>query len=158
MRWFRNPFCRRCLMIRSSVNANHSTFPAGAETVTFVGRPFSLDEAPQHFARLRRWGHTFGASLSLFHACTLLQYPSFTKFVSSSPWRPSNPKIGTLSIPSSTCPTWSSKFAHIMAYTIHPTYAPDSRYRPMRPHGLRRTLPGRLVALHWPVRCTRMDA
>lgn len=48
--------CRVC----SPVNDNHLTFPAGAEAVTFVGRPFPLDEAPQHLARLRRWGLTFG--------------------------------------------------------------------------------------------------
>ena len=131
-------------MICSSVNANRSTFPAGAETVTFVGRPFSLHEAPHHFARLRRWGHTFGASFSLFHAHTLLRSLSYAKFVSSSPRRPSNTKIGTLSIHSSTCPTRASEIAHIMAYTIHPTCAPYSRYSPMRPHGLRRTSPGRL--------------
>ncbi|KAF8266909.1 cytoplasmic protein [Lactarius quietus] len=41
------------------VNDDHTTFPAGAETVTFVGRPFPLEEAPQHLARLRRWGLTF---------------------------------------------------------------------------------------------------
>jgi hypothetical protein len=28
--------------------------------VTFVGRPFALEDAPEHFARLRRWGLTFG--------------------------------------------------------------------------------------------------
>ncbi|KAH9988245.1 glycoside hydrolase superfamily [Russula compacta] len=44
---------------KTPVNDNHATFPAGAETVTFVGRPFPLDEAPQHLARLRRWGLTF---------------------------------------------------------------------------------------------------
>ncbi|KAH9985691.1 glycoside hydrolase family 5 protein [Russula vinacea] len=44
---------------KTPVNDNNATFPAGAETVTFVGRPFPLDEAPQHLARLRRWGLTF---------------------------------------------------------------------------------------------------
>ena len=27
--------------------------------VSFVGRPFALEEADQHFARLRSWGFTF---------------------------------------------------------------------------------------------------
>ncbi|KAN0133059.1 glycoside hydrolase [Lactarius tabidus] len=44
---------------KTPVNDDHTTFPAGAETVTFVGRPFPLEEAPQHLARLRRWGLTF---------------------------------------------------------------------------------------------------
>ncbi|KAI0293137.1 glycoside hydrolase family 5 protein [Multifurca ochricompacta] len=44
---------------KTPVNDDHATFPAGAETVTFVGRPFPLDKAPQHLARLRRWGLTF---------------------------------------------------------------------------------------------------
>ncbi|KAH8977678.1 glycoside hydrolase superfamily [Lactarius akahatsu] len=44
---------------KTPVNGDHTTFPAGAETVTFVGRPFPLEEAPQHLARLRRWGLTF---------------------------------------------------------------------------------------------------
>jgi hypothetical protein len=55
----------------SPVNDDHTTFPAGAETVTFVGRPFPLEEAPQHLARLRRWGLTFGASFFALHATAL---------------------------------------------------------------------------------------
>ncbi|KAF9078603.1 glycoside hydrolase family 5 protein [Rhodocollybia butyracea] len=45
----------------SKTPSNHKddVFPFQHETVTFVGRPFSLEEAPQHFARLRRWGLTF---------------------------------------------------------------------------------------------------
>ncbi|KAE9405555.1 glycoside hydrolase family 5 protein [Gymnopus androsaceus JB14] len=39
--------------------SKHDGFPSEAETVTFVGRPFPLEEAPEHFARLRRWGLTF---------------------------------------------------------------------------------------------------
>ena len=50
----------RYAAFRSPVNDDNTTFPAGAESVTFVGRPFPLDEAPQHLARLRRWGLTFG--------------------------------------------------------------------------------------------------
>ena len=42
-------------MFRSPLNDDRTTIPAGAETATFVGRPFSLDEAPQHRAGLRRW-------------------------------------------------------------------------------------------------------
>src|SRR5512135_2269628 len=30
--------------------------PSGAASVTFVGRPFPLDEADEHFGRLRHWG------------------------------------------------------------------------------------------------------
>ncbi|CAE6459562.1 unnamed protein product [Rhizoctonia solani] len=41
------------------INHNPATFPHDHRSVTFVGRPFSLEEAPQHFARLRRWGLTF---------------------------------------------------------------------------------------------------
>ncbi|KAH8103836.1 glycoside hydrolase family 5 protein [Cristinia sonorae] len=44
---------------KSPVNGNHDTFPANAQSVTFVGRPFSLEDAPVHFARLRRWGFSF---------------------------------------------------------------------------------------------------
>ncbi|KAG5341458.1 hypothetical protein C0989_010399 [Termitomyces sp. Mn162] len=44
---------------KAPTNDNHDTFPADAESVTFVGRPFPLEEAPEHFARLRRWGLTF---------------------------------------------------------------------------------------------------
>ncbi|KAF5384366.1 hypothetical protein D9615_003481 [Tricholomella constricta] len=44
---------------QSPVNDNHEAFPDDAESVTFVGRPFPLEEAPEHFARLRRWGLTF---------------------------------------------------------------------------------------------------
>ncbi|CCM01373.1 uncharacterized protein FIBRA_03423 [Fibroporia radiculosa] len=40
-------------------NHNHDTFPANHAAVTFVGRPFPLEEAPEHFSRLRRWGLTF---------------------------------------------------------------------------------------------------
>ncbi|KAA1475251.1 glycoside hydrolase family 5 protein [Dentipellis sp. KUC8613] len=44
---------------KTPVNHDHATFPAGHESVTFVGRPFPLDEAHEHLARLRRWGLTF---------------------------------------------------------------------------------------------------
>lgn len=45
---------------KSPSNHKNDRFPFDAETVTFVGRPFPLEEAPEHFARLRRWGLTFG--------------------------------------------------------------------------------------------------
>ena len=61
LRSYVSNLCRAC----SPVNDNNATFPTGAETVTFVGRPFPLDEAPQHLARLRRWGLTFGELSSL---------------------------------------------------------------------------------------------
>ncbi|KAL4071735.1 glycoside hydrolase family 5 protein [Scleroderma citrinum] len=38
------------------VDHKNETFPHDHHTVTFVGRPFPLEDAPQHFARLRRWG------------------------------------------------------------------------------------------------------
>lgn len=41
------------------INHDHDTFPHGHEEVTFVGRPFPLEDADAHFARLRRWGLTF---------------------------------------------------------------------------------------------------
>ncbi|RDB17369.1 hypothetical protein Hypma_001831 [Hypsizygus marmoreus] len=41
------------------VNHDHGTFPLGHEDVTFVGRPFPLEEAHEHLSRLRRWGLTF---------------------------------------------------------------------------------------------------
>ncbi|KAF8237581.1 glycoside hydrolase family 5 protein [Tricholoma matsutake] len=44
---------------KSPLYDDHDKFPAGHESVTFVGRPFPLEEAPQHFSRLRRWGLTF---------------------------------------------------------------------------------------------------
>jgi hypothetical protein len=44
----------------SPTNHDSSKFPTGHEDVTFVGRPFPLEDAPEHFARLRRWGLTFG--------------------------------------------------------------------------------------------------
>ncbi|KAH8112810.1 glycoside hydrolase family 5 protein [Phellopilus nigrolimitatus] len=42
-------------------NDDHTIFPYKHEDATFIGRPFPLDEAPEHFARLRRWGLTFSA-------------------------------------------------------------------------------------------------
>ncbi len=41
--------------------ANHERedFPGDHASVTFVGRPFPLEEAHEHFCRLRRWGLTF---------------------------------------------------------------------------------------------------
>jgi hypothetical protein len=49
------------LNISRPVNHDHATFPANHESVTFVGRPFPLNEAHEHFSRLRRWGFTFSA-------------------------------------------------------------------------------------------------
>lgn len=46
----------------SPVDHDHDTFPVNHHSVTFVGRPFPLEEAPQHFARLRRWGLSFSRS------------------------------------------------------------------------------------------------
>ncbi|KAI0703877.1 glycoside hydrolase family 5 protein [Cerioporus squamosus] len=44
---------------KTPVNHDHDSFPANHADVTFVGRPFPLEDAPDHFARLRRWGLTF---------------------------------------------------------------------------------------------------
>ncbi|TFK32388.1 glycoside hydrolase [Crucibulum laeve] len=44
---------------KSPVNHDHSDFPGDHKSVTFVGRPFPLEEAHEHFSRLRRWGLTF---------------------------------------------------------------------------------------------------
>ena len=148
MRWCRNLNRLQAtsddLTIRSPVNDDHTTFPAGEETVTFVGRPF--DEAPQHS---RSFGVGATHSVRRFRSFILTRsYLSYSKFFSSSPWRPSNTKTRTLLIHSSTRPACISNVAHIMTYTIHPTCAQYSRYPPMRPHGLRRTSPGRPVAPH----------
>src|ERR1700761_2641895 len=61
------------LGVSRPVNDNHDTFPdhANGEIPTFVGRPFPLEEAHEHLARLRRWGLTFSESsflLSLRHS------------------------------------------------------------------------------------------
>ena len=61
---------RRALIVKTlcgrlpTRSNDHTTFPAGLGIVTFVGRSYPLDEALQHFARLRRWGLTFSASFS----------------------------------------------------------------------------------------------
>ncbi|KAJ2925710.1 hypothetical protein H1R20_g11384, partial [Candolleomyces eurysporus] len=44
---------------KTPVDHVHEQFPGDHRSVTFVGRPFPLEEAPQHLARLRRWGLTF---------------------------------------------------------------------------------------------------
>ncbi|KAF9255450.1 glycoside hydrolase family 5 protein [Marasmius fiardii PR-910] len=44
---------------KTPANDNNETFPADAEIATFVGRPIPLEEAHEHFSRLRRWGFTF---------------------------------------------------------------------------------------------------
>lgn len=44
---------------KSPVNENPKAFWSRRHEVTFVGRPFPLKDAPEHFARLRRWGLTF---------------------------------------------------------------------------------------------------
>ena len=51
-------------LLDSPVDHDNDTFPANHHSVTFVGRPFPLEEAPQHFARLRRWGLSFSRSNS----------------------------------------------------------------------------------------------
>jgi hypothetical protein len=46
-------------------NYDNDSFLSHPEIVTFVDRPFPLEEAPEHFARLRRWGLTFSAYFTL---------------------------------------------------------------------------------------------
>ena len=112
---------KRRLTFRSPINDDHATFPAGAKRVTFVGRPFSLEEAPQHFARLRRWGLTFSASFSLFHAHSFLPLLYKVRFLIT---------LGAVEHEDTYAfdpfvYVSASKSAHI---TIHPTCAPYSRY------------------------------
>ncbi|KAF9452093.1 glycoside hydrolase family 5 protein [Macrolepiota fuliginosa MF-IS2] len=44
---------------KTPVNHTNEDFPEDPKIVTFVGRPFPLSEAHEHFSRLRRWGMTF---------------------------------------------------------------------------------------------------
>ncbi|KDR76952.1 hypothetical protein GALMADRAFT_246095 [Galerina marginata CBS 339.88] len=44
---------------KTPADHDHENFPGDHRTVTFVGRPFPLEEAHEHFSRLRRWGLTF---------------------------------------------------------------------------------------------------
>ena len=118
------------VMFRSPVNDDDTTFPAGVETVTFVGQPFSLDEAPQHLARLRRWGLTLGAFAPFRSSCHTL----LTAITSPCPCylgcrrtrRPVRLSFGSYLL------VYALKSTHIVAL-IHPacpTSAPYSRYSP----------------------------
>jgi hypothetical protein len=55
------------LSFTSPVDHGPESFLHGHAGVTFVGRPFHLDEAHEHLARLRRWGLTFSKLLQLQH-------------------------------------------------------------------------------------------
>ncbi|KDQ56751.1 glycoside hydrolase family 5 protein [Jaapia argillacea MUCL 33604] len=44
---------------KTPVNDDHDLFPGHADKVTFVGRPFPIEEAHEHLSRLKRWGLTF---------------------------------------------------------------------------------------------------
>ena len=49
-----------CLRVLAFDWGSGSTaWPLGPPGVSFVGRPFPLDEADEHFKRLRAWGLTF---------------------------------------------------------------------------------------------------
>lgn len=47
----------------SPVNHSIEEFPDDPKAVTFIGHPFPLSEAHEHFSRLRKWGLTFSACL-----------------------------------------------------------------------------------------------
>ena len=51
--------------LNSPVDHDHENFPGDHASVTFVGRPFPLEQAHEHFSRLRRWGLTFSACCRL---------------------------------------------------------------------------------------------
>ena len=110
----RNPICRRRLTFRSPVDDDHTTFPAGAETVAFIVRPFSLDEVPQHLVRLRRWGLMFGTSFLLF-------VPIHTR--NSALQSPFSHHLGGCQIRRSVRSVFSTRVPHIVAYTIYLTSA-----------------------------------
>ncbi|KAF8802038.1 glycoside hydrolase [Phlegmacium glaucopus] len=44
------------MLMVEPANHDHENFPGDHRSVTFVGRPFPLEEAHEHFSRLRRWG------------------------------------------------------------------------------------------------------
>lgn len=58
---FLQDICDLTTIFSRPVNYDHASFPANHDSVTFVGRPFPLAEAHEHFSRLRRWGFTFSA-------------------------------------------------------------------------------------------------
>ena len=43
-------------MFYRPANHDHENFPGDHRLVTFLGRPFPLEEAHKHFSRLQRWG------------------------------------------------------------------------------------------------------
>lgn len=55
-------------MTRSPANDDEclASFPSNYKGVTFVGRPFPLEKAHEHFSRLRRWGLTFSMSKTTY--------------------------------------------------------------------------------------------
>lgn len=58
----------------SPANHDNDSFPANPEGVTFVGRPFPIEQAHEHFSRLRRWGFTFSTHASPIIIKSILMY------------------------------------------------------------------------------------
>ena len=92
-------------------------FPAGAEAVTFVVRPFPLDDT-QHLAQLQRWGLTFGTSFSLFMLHSL---NSYYKPVSSLQYLGGCRIRRLVLFCLNHLLIYTLKSTHIVAYTIQPT-------------------------------------